>query len=938
MSDDPDSKEKRIPRRKAESMPAERRTAGNGTPSTKSARLSHELSTYKIELEMQNDELRQAYAEIEASHTRYRDLYENAPVGYLALDEKGLVSEANLTVARLLATKKNRIVGRPFASFVAPESQDIFHFHTRTVSQAGTRHACELILKRKDRGLFNAEMESVGTRVGDAFVIRSALTDITERKRTEEALQRSRELELLTAISGESPDPIWVKDLESRIIFGNAALLRVWGKTMEEVIGRTDRELYDDPAIGDQIMANDRLVIKSGTSQVLEEVAQTPNGLRTFLTTKTPYRDKGNNVVGTIGIARDITDRKVIEQALHTAEERYRAIFSEMAYGAALHQIITDSEGSAVDYVTIDVNGAFESLLDCTREAVIGRRASDVLPSEELKHWLGIFGQVALTGESRRYTMYSPINDKYFDGTAYSPEKGQFAVVFSDVTDSRRAEEALRKSEEKFRSYIESAPLAVFIADKDGHIIDVNRAATRLLGHDTAAFLRMHFWELHSAADRENGLRGFETLNRDGRLQAEFQLQRNDGSVVSVLLHATMIGGGLSLTYCLDITEKKRLEEQLRQVQKMEAIGTLAGGVAHDFNNILTVILGLGNLLQMDMDEGDIHKAYVDQIVASSERAADLTRSLLAFSRKQRIILELHTVDGAVTVGVKLLTRLLPEDIGLSVNLSGEDTSSLLDVTQIGQILMNLATNARDAMPRGGSLTITTGRAKIDESFVKAHGFGLVGDYVKLSVSDTGIGMDKKTMERIFEPFFTTKEVGKGTGLGLASTFGIVKQHDGYITVSSVPSVGTTFDIYLPVAQVSPGKETPKSGGITGGSETVLIVEDDPDVRNMLTKILTGYGYTTIEAADGNNAIRIHRERKERIDLTILDVVMPGKNGKEAYDEIVRANPHAKVIFMSGYTGHIVIDKGIESNSVDLIEKPLSVTGLLAKVREVLDR
>ena len=242
--------------------------------------------------------------------------------------------------------------------------------------------------------------------------------------------------------------------------------------------------------------------------------------------------------------------------------------------------------------------------------------------------------------------------------------------------------------------------------------------------------------------------------------------------------------------------------------------------------------------------------------MASSERAADLTQSLLAFSRKQRITLEPHKVNGVVTSTAKLLTRLLPEDIRLTMNLTDEDTVSLLDVTQIGQVLMNLATNARDAMPHGGSLTITTERARLDENFKKTHGFGRPGEYVRLSVSDTGMGMDEPTMERIFEPFFTTKEVGKGTGLGLASAYGIVKQHNGYITVSSSlsrgpPSTYTSLSLRPPSRQ-----EAPATGEIKGGTETILIVEDDRDVRNMLTKILESQGYTTIEAIDGDDAIR----------------------------------------------------------------------------------
>lgn len=420
----------------------------------------------------------------------------------------------------------------------------------------------------------------------------------------------------------------------------------------------------------------------------------------------------------------------------------------------------------------------------------------------------------------------------------------------------------------------------------------------------------------------------------------EFRGMRKDGTEIHVetsVVGITYLGQPAVLAYQRDITERRNLEEQLRQSQKMEAIGTLAGGVAHEFNNILTVIMGLGNVIQMSLDSGSQMKPLIDQIVASSEKAADLTQSLLAFGRKQRTLLSPRRVDTIIDSAVKLLKRLLPEDIELKMELDSHDAVALLDATQIEQVLMNLAANGRDAMHKGGKLTVRTEIAELDETFDKAHGFGKPGRYIRLSVSDTGIGMDTHTMARIFDPFFTTKEVGKGTGLGLSTVFGIVKQHDGYISVSSGLLKGTAFDIYLPIVdiaeQVAPGADI----GVKRGSETILVVEDDPDVRRMMVMLLSNHGYTALEAADGDVALAVFDGRGEEIALVILDVVMPGKNGGEVFDDIARAHPFAKAIFVSGYAGNIVTGKGLREENPDFPQKPLSAAKLLAKVREVLD-
>jgi CheY-like chemotaxis protein len=367
----------------------------------------------------------------------------------------------------------------------------------------------------------------------------------------------------------------------------------------------------------------------------------------------------------------------------------------------------------------------------------------------------------------------------------------------------------------------------------------------------------------------------------------------------------------------------------------MEAIGTLAGGVAHDFNNILTALVGYAALLRMKVNDKTLH-AYVDQILSASQKATDLIQSLLAFSRQQAASLKPISLNSLLKGTEKLLKRLVTEDIAIKTQLAAEDIIIMADATQLDQILFNLTTNARDAMPQGGILTIETRQVTLDNEFKRFHGYGGPGQYALLSVSDTGMGMDNTTQERIFEPFFTTKEVGKGTGLGLSTIYGIVQQHNGYITVKSKPKKGTTFDIYLPVTnEVSVG-ETSVLTRMEGGNETILIAEDNDVVRDLMRDILIEYGYRVIEAADGVEAVKQFKNA-DTIDLLVFDSVMPKKNGREAYDEIHKIKPDTRVIFTSGHSRDVFLDKGIEDRKINFLQKPIFPDALLQMVREMLD-
>jgi signal transduction histidine kinase len=391
------------------------------------------------------------------------------------------------------------------------------------------------------------------------------------------------------------------------------------------------------------------------------------------------------------------------------------------------------------------------------------------------------------------------------------------------------------------------------------------------------------------------------------------------------------------LEICRDITHELTVESKLRQAQKMESIGTLAGGIAHDFNNILTALMGYANLMQIKIDKSNPLKPYVDQILSASQKAADLTRSLSAFSRQQPVALTPLNINNTIKAAEKLLKRLLTEDIELRTSFAQDDAIIMADKSQMDQILFNLVTNARDAMPGGGMLTIETSIADIDDGFFRAHGFGKPGRYVLITISDTGTGMDEATQEKIFDPFFTTKEVGKGTGLGLATVYGIIKQHDGYITVYSEMDHGTAFRIYLPAARIKADDKQDSATIIERGNETVLIAEDNEEVRSFMREVLQEYGYKIIEAKDGEDAIDKFKQYGD-IDLVVVDSVMPKKNGRKVCEEIYGINPHIKVLFTSGHTKDVILDKGIKDMELDFIAKPLSLNRFLQKVREVLDR
>ncbi len=516
---------------------------------------------------------------------------------------------------------------------------------------------------------------------------------------------------------------------------------------------------------------------------------------------------------------------------------------------------------------------------------------------------------------------------------------------------SKQAEEALRESEEKYRTLYDSSRDAIMIITPDKVFLNGNPACVKMFGcRNEDEFISLTPSALSPEYQPDGDLsveksqKMISIAMEQGSHFFKWKHKRVDGEeFYSTVLLARMklYGKKILQATVRDITEHKKLKAQLHMAQKMEAIGKLAGGVAHDFNNILTVIMGNASLALMEVGKDDTPWQEIEEIRKAGERAASLTRQLLAFSRKQIVQPEILDINELLTDIEMMLGRLIGEDVELLTIPAPALWRIEIDPGQIEQIIINLAINARDAMLQGGKLTIETDNADLNENYFREHGIEgkKSGHYVVLAVSDTGSGMDKETQEHIFEPFFTTKEVGKGTGLGLSTIYGIVKQNNGFIWVYSEPGQGTTFKVYLPEVKKDANLEKKEQTPVDdpGGSETVLIVEDNDLLRNFAQKALQSYGYRILVAENGEDALMVCKKHDGQIDLMITDVVMPKMGGREAAKRLQPLYPQMKVIYMSGYTDDAIVHHGVLEPGLNFLEKPFTPEGLARKVREALD-
>jgi len=515
-------------------------------------------------------------------------------------------------------------------------------------------------------------------------------------------------------------------------------------------------------------------------------------------------------------------------------------------------------------------------------------------------------------------------------------------LAIEDITERSRLENLLVESEYRYRHIFETASDGIVLFENsDGHIIQANKAAENMLGYSEAEYVGKKLPDIGVPLGMNDD---FPTIMRDldkiGVLNYEnVPVKTKVGQIIYTDLYLVDRANFIQCNI-RDMSERNKLEAKLRYAQKMEAIGTLAGGIAHDFNNILNVIMGYGAMVADTLETGSPAKEDMNEVLIAAERAADLTRRLLVFSRKDVVTMMPVDINEIILGLKKMLGRIIRESIEFNIELADMPLTVLADAGQIEQVLINLAVNSKDAMLEGGRLTISTGLQELNDDYVEAYGYGKPGQYALITVADTGQGMDAETQKKIFEPFFTTKGIGEGTGLGLAISYEIIKKHSGYTNIYSEPGQGTVFKIYLPFSEeaASLEKEKETAAPVKGGDETVLVAEDDASLRKLATIVLESFGYSVITAVDGEDAIAKFMENRKRISIVMLDMIMPKKSGKEVGEAIRKASAGVKILFVSGYTMDIIKGKELAEAGSDFIHKPFTPKDLLIKVREILDR
>ena len=884
------------------------------------------------------------------SEEKYRDIFENIVGGIYRTTPEGryiIINPAFAAICGYASPEEmmEKVTNIPKQIYANPE--DRLRFQKR-IGAEGQVKGFEVQFKTPTRGLVWVSIHSKALRdeQGNICYYDGTIEDITERKRVEEALRKkSGEHDLLL---DNIQTQIWY--LTDKETYGavNKARAEFFGKKNEEM---------ENKKLSDVLSQDEAEICMSGYVEVFEKrkqihteewITNAKGEKRLLSIIRSPKLGEDGNVEYVVCAAEDITERKRAEEVLRQSEERFRSVFNNAFVGMA----IVNPEGHVVE-----ANETFCRFLGYSREELIGRHFTECTHPEDLSIDSDLYA--ALLDDERlsysidkRYTRKGKVVWGRLSVSLIKDEAGQpesTIVVREDITERKQAEEALRGSEEKYRLLVENTNEAIFVAQEE-KLKFVNRKVLEIMGRTQEEITSKPFSDFIHPEDREMVLDNYLRGLREETVPSiyAFRVIDKDGNTRWVELDAVKIdweGKPATLNFGTDITERKRaegemglLQEQFRHSQKMEAVGRLAGGVAHDFNNLLTVIRGYSELCLGKLEEADPLWRKVEGIRRASEQGSRLTNQLLAFSRHQVMKMKVIDLNRFFKDLDRILRRVIEEDIEL-VTILAEDLGGVkADLGQMEQVTMNLAVNARDAMPKGGKLTIEAKNVESDDVFFGSHAGGEPGRYVMFSVSDTGFGITPEVKEHIFEPFFTTKGEGKGTGLGLSTVYGIVKQSGGEITVESEVGKGSVFRIYLPLVEGVMEDQKEEEQEAWGGKETVLVVEDEENVRRLVAEVLEGQGYEVLEASGGEEALGMVEKYEGRIDLLLTDVVMPGMSGHELGKRFVERWGMVKVLYMSGFFDEERVPLNVLEEGMNYVQKPFTIDALTRKVREVLDK
>jgi len=894
---------------------------------------------------------------LRANEERFRALIENAADIVAVLDLERRIRFISPAVRRVLGYLPDHVIGWDPIDLVHPAdvaSADAM-FESVVLSPRKTATA-ELRFLHRDGSwrVLEYSLRNVLHNPSIRGIVVNA-RDVTERKEAESAVRASEER--YRGLVNGIPIGLFRALPDGTILDANDAVVELlgYGDRLAVLDANAARAFADplDLEHFEEAMARDGKVLGFETRFVRADGTTVPVRL-----TARAVTDSTGKVIYFDGAVEDISQRQAAEEAARKTLELFHLLqratndsvydwdiaAGTLHWNEATHTVF----GYSPEQMTPDFDWWVERLHPEDRERITSNLREAIQRGDEV--WTAEYR--FLRGDGT----YASVLDRGHIVRSSAGIAIRMIGSMLDVTERKRAEDALRRSEERYRTIFEYAGDGIFISDQDGNLVQVNERACTMTGFGREELLAMNVADLIDG-DREDNAAFYRDLVRQvldgGHFNgADRRMRRKDGPSFEYDVNAVAIESGLIMSIVRDISdraraeeERRRLEEQLRQAQKMEAIGRLAGGIAHDFNNLLTAIQGYAEVLLEGNGLDDASRAGLEQIRQATDRAAKLTHQLLAFSRQQVLQPRIIDLNRTVREIEAMLVRIIGEDIELVTELAQDIAAVQADPGQIEQVIVNLVVNARDAMPTGGRITITTCNAVITPEEAKRHVYFVrPGEYVKLTVEDTGEGMDEEVQARVFEPFFTTKALGKGTGLGLSTVYGIVKQSGGYIWVKSQKGVGTVFDVYLPrvaepkkAADASADARADRSAEAPRGSETVLLVEDEESVRSLIRKILEQRGYRVLEARSGQEALDLCASYDGPIDLLLTDVVMPEMSGRELAERLLPDRAEIRVLFMSGYTEDAVVRHGIENTRINFLEKPFSPAALARKVREVLD-